>query len=47
MVERWSGCQEQLVGELWSLEGVGHIPVFTESYRDDLVSWLMERRRVE
>jgi polyhydroxybutyrate depolymerase len=47
VVERWSGCQEGLVGELWTLEGVGHVPVFQEAYRDDLVSWLMERRRVE
>ena len=46
-VERWAGCGGAMVGELWTLQGSGHVPVFNESYRDDLVSWLMEQRRAE
>lgn len=46
-IERWTGCGGAMVGELWTLQGSGHVPVFSESYRDDLVSWLMEQRRAE
>lgn len=46
-IERWTGCGGEVLGELWTLQNSGHVPVFTEAYRDDLVSWLMDRRRAD
>ncbi len=41
-----SGCAEGFTGELWRMEGVGHIPGFTDAYRDDTLSWLLARRNL-
>ncbi len=39
----WTGCSDGFDGELWTLEGGGHIPGFNESFRDDLYGWLLSR----
>jgi polyhydroxybutyrate depolymerase len=39
------GCSEGFVGEMWQMNDVGHLPAFAEAFRDDLVSWLLDKRR--
>lgn len=41
-----AGCADGFAGELWSMEGVGHLPGFTEAFRDAQVEWLLERRNL-
>ena len=43
--QSWQGCQEGVQAELWTIEGGGHIPGFTETFRDDLTGWLLARSR--
>ncbi|MFT7519949.1 MAG: polyhydroxybutyrate depolymerase [Kiritimatiellia bacterium] len=41
----WSGCEGNVQTELWTIEGGGHIPSFTQAFRDDLLDWLLAQRR--
>ena len=43
--QSWQGCQEGVEAELWTLQDGGHIPSFTETFRDDLTGWLLARKR--
>ena len=40
------GCAPGFAAELWAMEGVGHVPAFNEDWRDDLVEWLLQRRKL-
>lgn len=43
---RWSdGCEEGFNAELWTLNGVGHLPFFTDLWRDEHTAWLLAQRR--
>ena len=39
-------CDPGFAGELWAMEEVGHLPGFNDAWRDDLVDWLLERRKL-
>ena len=39
------GCREGFVGELWTMNDVGHVPNFTDAARDDMIDWLLARTR--
>ncbi len=43
--QTWTGCSEGVDAAMWTLEGGGHIPNFTDDFRDDLTTWLLARRR--
>lgn len=40
------GCADGFTGELWRMDDVGHLPTFNETFRDDLVSWLLAQRNL-
>jgi len=40
-----TGCAEDFAAEIWALEGSGHLPGFTDTFRDAQVEWLLERRK--
>lgn len=42
--QAWAGCTDANVA-LWSVEGGGHIPVFTDAFQADLLDWLLAQRR--
>ena len=37
----YEGCPEGGAVELWKMNGVGHIPNFSDDYRRALVEWLL------
>lgn len=39
------GCDAGLDFQLWAIEGAGHVPAFSETFRDDLATWLLAQRR--
>lgn len=39
------GCAPGVDLQLWAMQGAGHIPAFTAAFRDDLATWLLDRRR--
>jgi len=42
----WPDCQDATTSvALWTLEDTGHIPVFSDTFEDDLLQWLLSRRR--
>lgn len=42
-VERWTGCDEGLAAQLWSIEGGGHIPALSRTATSDILDWLLAR----
>lgn len=42
---RWEGCAEGTSVEHWKLEEGGHIPVINDDFRDDVLDWLLAKRR--
>ncbi|MFK7926858.1 MAG: PHB depolymerase family esterase [Myxococcota bacterium] len=42
--EAWTGCDSESV-ELWTIEGGSHIPILTDAFHDDALSWLLDQRR--
>lgn len=43
---QWSdGCEAGFNAELWTLNGVGHLPFFTELWRDEHTAWLLSQSR--
>ena len=38
------GCACGTESTLWTLEGEGHVPPFTEAFAEHAVEWLLERR---
>jgi len=42
-VERWTGCDEGLAAELWTIEGGGHIPALSPAATSDILDWLLAR----
>lgn len=45
VITRHTGCAPDRDVELWTVEGADHIPIFYESFRDDLIAWLLAHRR--
>jgi len=43
-VRRYEGC-DGATTELWTHVGSAHVPLFNDSWRDDLLTWLLEQRR--
>lgn len=41
----WPECADDTRVALWTMTGSGHAPGFTDAFRDDLVSWLLARKR--
>ena len=39
------GCREGFVGELWTMNETGHVPLFTDEFRDDMLDWMLARTR--
>lgn len=45
VIQPYQGCDAGLSVELWTMNGVGHLPGFNDDFRDDLVTWLLAQRR--
>jgi polyhydroxybutyrate depolymerase len=46
VVERFAtGCDSGLDAELWTIEGGGHIPTWTDAWMDSLAGWLLRHSR--
>lgn len=43
--QTWSDCDGGAEVALWTLDGAGHIPTFTQTFHDDVLDWLLARRR--
>lgn len=41
----WSTCEGEAEVALWTLDGAGHIPTFTQAFHDDVLDWLLAQRR--
>jgi polyhydroxybutyrate depolymerase len=45
-VTNWTeGCGCGLTSTLWTMEGEGHVPPFTEAFAESALTWLLERRK--
>jgi polyhydroxybutyrate depolymerase len=45
VLEYRSGCEDGKVVDLWTLEGVGHVPIFHDGFADVVIPWLLQRTR--
>ena len=44
-VTRWSQCADDTVVELWSMDGIGHIPGFTSDFSAAALDFLLSKKR--
>lgn len=40
-VETYEGCKNGTVAELWTMQGEGHIPAINDTWRDDVIKFLL------
>jgi polyhydroxybutyrate depolymerase len=45
VLEYRSGCEGGKIVDLWTLEGVGHLPIFGDGFADVVIPWLLQRSR--
>lgn len=45
VLEYRTGCEDGKVVDLWTLEGIGHLPIFSDAFADHVIPWLLERTR--
>lgn len=43
----WSDCDGGVDVALWKMQDSGHIPTVNETWRDDVLGWLLAQRRVQ
>lgn len=43
--DAWSGCDDALGAELWTMQGVGHVPLVNDLYPEEVVRWLYAHPR--
>ena len=41
----WTGCADDVRVELWKMVGTGHIPLFNESFAEDVMTFLLDHPR--
>jgi len=39
-----AGCDAGITNEIWTLQGVGHVPFFNDEFANHLLDWLLQRR---
>ncbi len=44
---RWDGCDGGSTVELWKMEGTVHLPGFNDTWRDEVLDWLLAQRRAK
>ncbi len=41
----WSGCDGAVGAELWTMQGVGHVPLVNDLYPEEVMAWLYAHPR--
>lgn len=44
---RWDGCDGGTTIELWTMNGTVHLPGFNDTWRDEVLDWLLAQRRIK
>ena len=45
VLEYREGCDDGKVVDLWTLDGVGHVPIFHDGFSEAVIPWLLARTR--